>query len=254
MAMRPSSTVRTTQWRPVGTPAASIMSFAYALEPSSRAGSRAGPKHGTPATSSASASPATSGASGPTTPMSTSNSVASARMPAFPGAHSSSGRCGDRASARTIACSRPPPPRTRTFKPQPPLLRSSEGLTPSQRGDEVVDRDRGHRLVVRRAARAELERDARHRLLVGRLHDVDEVEVAEGRPLRLDRRAELLDLVVHLADAGRVVANGLHALGRECGEHDPGRHGVLLGGLPGALYPILPNRCRVFGPLWILCA
>jgi hypothetical protein len=57
------------------------------------------------------------------------------------------------------------------------------------------------RLVVRRAARAELERDARHRLLVGRLDDVDEVEVPERRPLRLDRRAELLDLLVDLADA-----------------------------------------------------
>ena len=41
---------------------------------------------------------------------------ASAAMPALPGAQSSSGCCGERASARTIACSRPPPPTTRTFK------------------------------------------------------------------------------------------------------------------------------------------
>ncbi len=39
-----------------------------------------------------------------------------AAIPALPGAHSTSGACGERASARTIACSRPPPPTTRTFK------------------------------------------------------------------------------------------------------------------------------------------
>ena len=61
------------------------------------------------------------------------------------------------------------------------------------------------------AARAELERDARDRLLVGRLDDVDEVEVAERRPLGLDGRAELLDLAVDLADPGRVVLDRLHA-------------------------------------------
>ena len=37
-------------------------------------------------------------------------------MPALPGAQSSSGARAERASARTIACSRPPPPTTRTFK------------------------------------------------------------------------------------------------------------------------------------------
>ena len=66
---------------------------------------------------------------------------------------------------------------------------------------------------------------ARHRLLVRRLDDVDEVEVAERRPLRLHRGAELLDLVVDLADARGVVADGLHALRRERRQHDPGRHG-----------------------------
>ena len=40
---------------------------------------------------------------------------ASRRMPALPGAHSTSGACGERSSVRTIACSRPPAPTTRTL-------------------------------------------------------------------------------------------------------------------------------------------
>ena len=81
----------------------------------------------------ASTRPATSGTSGPTTVRwtpsrstaatspSTSSAATSSRraswaMPALPGAHSSSVAPAERASARTIACSRPPPPTTRTFK------------------------------------------------------------------------------------------------------------------------------------------
>ncbi len=48
--------------------------------------------------------------------------------------------------------------------------------------------------------RPELQGYAGDDLLIGRLHDVDEVELTEGRPLRFDRRAELLDLPVHLSD------------------------------------------------------
>src|SRR4051794_23231501 len=76
----------------------------------------------------------------------------------------------------------------------------------------------------------ELERDARHRLVVGRLDHVDEVEGAERGPLRLDLGTELLDLLVDLADALRVVADGLDSLRREHREHDVCRHGVLLAG------------------------
>src|ERR1044072_3707650 len=130
-------------------------------------------------------------------------------MPAVPGVETTSGDCGGRWVARTTPCSRPPPPTTRT---RGVTARRGGRDRGSQRGDEVVDRDRGKRLVVRGAARAELERDARHRLLVRRLDDVHEVEVAEHGPLRLDRGAELLDLLVDLADAGRVVLDGLHAL------------------------------------------
>ena len=67
----PSSTVATTRCAAVGTPAASITSFANALEPSSRAAAASGPKQRTRSAASASASPATSGASGPTTTRST---------------------------------------------------------------------------------------------------------------------------------------------------------------------------------------
>src|SRR3954447_25633464 len=226
-----------------------MTSFAKSLEPSSRAAARTGPKQPTEAARRASTAPATSGASGPTTTRSTPASTAapasasgsaasrssgsgSARIPALPGAHNNSGRWGERASARTSACSRPPEPTTRTLM-GPKGLRSAGSN--SERGDEVVDRDGGQRLEVRRAARAQLQGDASHRLLVRRLDDVHEVEVPERGPLRLDGRAELLDLVVDLADAGGVVADGLHALGSEGGEHDPGRHGSSSVGSPGVV-------------------
>src|SRR3954451_11952306 len=201
-----------------------------------RAAGAVGPKAAIPASPSASTTPATSGASGPTTTRSTPSSravrttpstssactgrhgILSRAMPAFPGAASSSGRCGLRSSARTIACSRPPPPRTRT------RFTSAS----SKRGYELVDRDRRERLVARRAARAELERHPGHRLLVGRLDDVHEVELAEHGPLRLDGGAELLDLLVHLVDPRRVVLQRLDALGGQCREHHVERQGGYL--------------------------
>ena len=104
-----------------------MTSLANALEPSSRAAAAVGPNALTPASASASTSPATSGASGPTTTRSTASSRAAATsasrssaptssvrassaMPAFPGAHSTSGDCAERASPRRSACSRPPEP------------------------------------------------------------------------------------------------------------------------------------------------
>ncbi len=89
--------------RPVGTPAASMTSFAKRLDPSMRAPAATGPNAFTPIFSSASTSPLQSGASGPTTTRSgrfasahaataaTSSApmarfVASAAVPALPGA------------------------------------------------------------------------------------------------------------------------------------------------------------------------
>ena len=143
----PASTSVTTAWAAVGTPAASMTSFEYAFEPSRRAAAASGPKHATPAAAHASASPATSGASGPattsstpaaaaararpsTSPAPTSSTPASRRIPGLPGAHSTSGRCGERTSARTIACSRPPPPTTRT-RTYSEAMKSSIGIAVS---------------------------------------------------------------------------------------------------------------------------
>src|SRR5204863_5869177 len=111
----------------------------------------------------------------------------------------------------------PPPPTTSTrgvpvgVRPGPAGIRSPDpaGIRSSDGVNEIVDRDRDQRLVLGRPARAELERDPSHRLLVGRLDDVDEVELAERRPLRLDRGAELLDLAVDLADPRGVVLDRL---------------------------------------------
>ena len=48
---------------------------------------------------------------------------------------------------------------------------------------------------------------------VGRLDDVDEVVLAERRPLVQHLRAELLDVAVDLAQPARVRLQRLHALG-----------------------------------------
>src|SRR2546421_5666544 len=191
-----------------------------------RAAASDGPNARMRAAASSSTTPFASGASGPTTTRSARSSTAaptmpstssaatsrqrtpSRAMPALPGAAISSGCCGLRMSARTSACSRPPPPTTKILIG-----------TKLERCDELVDRDRGQRLVARRAARAELHRDSRHRLLVGRLHHVHEVVPAEGGPLCLDARSERLDLLVDLADPRGVVLHGLDALSRERREH-----------------------------------
>ena len=67
-----------------------------------------------------------------------------AAIPALPGAASSSGARAERASARTIACSRPPPPATRIFKP---LLRAAA----LERSRQLLGRHRRQRLARHRA-------------------------------------------------------------------------------------------------------
>ena len=141
-----SAAVVTTRASAVGTPAAAMTSLAKALDPSIRAATASGPKAAIPAARSASATPATSGASGPITTRSaptcfasrttspgslaeTTCRRASEAMPGFPGAACSSLTSGSAASARTIACSRPPPPitSTRTLREPTFLISAAPG-------------------------------------------------------------------------------------------------------------------------------
>ena len=129
-----SARVRARVARPVGTPAASMMRFANAFEPSSCAAALPGPKTGMPRSRRLSATPATSGASGPITTRSmrsslvnevtaagsfgsTSTIVASRAMPALPGAANTSCGSASERSERMMACSRAPEPRTRILTP-----------------------------------------------------------------------------------------------------------------------------------------
>ncbi len=181
-----------------------MISLQNAFEPSSSAPSAPGPKHAIPAAASASATPATSGASGPTT---TSRHARRARRRddgsrrprrravEHPRLRRDAGiprsaehlrrlrrapqRLDDRVLARAA-------PRTRT--------RDAAQIEPMKSSIGIATQ----RLVLAGSARAELQRHAGDDLLVRRLDDVDEVELTERRPLRLDGRAELLDLAVDL--------------------------------------------------------
>src|SRR5660398_270637 len=130
---------------PVGTPAARITSLAKDLDPSMRAASLSGPNMVRPRERKTSTIPATSGASGPTTVRSTlslsarsaSASVSSTSMrkssaspaiPALPGATNKRPSPGHRFKLLTNACSRPPPPTTRTTIAHPGCV----GLTYAQ--------------------------------------------------------------------------------------------------------------------------
>ena len=118
----------TTVYAAVGTPAASMISLANAFEPSSRAAAALGPERRRRPAASASTKPvderrlgadddevdaARAAASAPGRRRRRAARVGA--IPALPGAQNTSGACGERSSARTIACSRPPPPTTRTF-------------------------------------------------------------------------------------------------------------------------------------------
>ena len=106
-------------------------SFAHAFEPSMRAASRVGPKTGCPRASSSSARPATRAPQDrrrsdrclalddATRPCSTSSAATAGRSPArdagVPGAAKSRSTVGFCASRQIMACSRPPPPTTRSL-------------------------------------------------------------------------------------------------------------------------------------------
>src|SRR5512143_397227 len=116
----------------VGMPCRAMKAFAKSFELSSCAAACTGPKIASPAARNASTMPAASGASGPTTVSATfcsranatrsGNAVSatlatagSSAVPALPGATKTFATRGDCASFQASACSRPPPPMTRTF-------------------------------------------------------------------------------------------------------------------------------------------
>ena len=117
----------------VGMPWRFMNAFAKSFELSSCAAARVGPKMRSPAARNASTMPAASGASGPTTVSPTASRRANATSSSMsvigdvgelgsrapcrrcPGATNTCATRGDCASFHASACSRPPPPMTRTF-------------------------------------------------------------------------------------------------------------------------------------------
>ena len=246
----PASTSSTALHAAVGTPAASMISLANAFEPSSRAAAALGPNAAIPRAASSSTSPATSGASGPTTTRSqpsaaatspamsstaTSTSSASAAIPGLPGAHSSCGARGERASARTSACSRPPAPTTRTrIRPQTctsysEVMKSSIGNAGSV-SYIAVPRELSSidtRAIV-------MSSGASTTLMKSQRPSVAHCALTFG--------AQLLDLAVDLLDALRVVLHRLDALGRQRGEHEIRRHGGSIGRSQASRHGCIPSR------------
>ena len=95
---------------------------------------------------------------------------------------------------------------------------------PLHRPQEVVDRDERERLELRAPARAERDRHLRDGEVVRRLDDVDEVVLAEARPLVQDLRAHLLDVAVHLTQSPGVRVQRLDSLLGERRQHQVRRH------------------------------
>src|SRR3954462_1042085 len=93
-----------------------------------------------------------------------------------------------------------------------------------ERPEELFDLERRQGRDLRRAPCRERNRDLGDRGDVGRLDHVHEVELAERRPLVEDPAAELLDVVVHLAEALRIRLEGLDPLLRQRREEDEDRH------------------------------
>src|SRR5690606_8111302 len=150
-------------------------SLAKALLPSSCAAAAVGPKMRWPAARKRSTTPATSGCSGPTTvtltpsrstratrpsrsvaPTSTLRHFASVAVPALPGATSTCETRGDCASFHANACSRPPPPMTRTFIGSVPEVPDAG----EHHGDAVFVGRGDHFAVAHRATRLDHGLDA----------------------------------------------------------------------------------------------
>src|SRR5690606_28424786 len=138
-----------------------------AFDPSTTAAFARGPKHLRPARSKASTTPATSGASGPTmvsptwarrakatspgmssAAIATFETLGSRAVPALPGAQYTRFTRGDCAHFHASACSRPPPPMTRTFTSVPEVAHAGE-----HHRHAVLVGSRDHFRVADRSAR-----------------------------------------------------------------------------------------------------
>src|SRR5690348_6216541 len=166
-----------------------MKAFAKSFELSSCAAARVGPKMRRPASRNASTMPAASGASGPTivsaTPSRFANATSvamssigtlqrsgSAAVPALPGATNTFATRGDCATFHASACSRPPPPTTRTFigRSMPEMAHAGE----HHRNAALVGR-RDHLVVAYAAAGL----DDRDRAVIG--NDVEAVAKRKER-------------------------------------------------------------------------
>ena len=148
---------------------------------------------------------------------------------------------GDRADAEEDRDppERERPPRVPARGPREPscevVHRGGRARPTLERREQLVDRHERQRLELHASPRAELDRQVRHRQLVGRLDDVHEVVHAERGPLVEHLRPELLDVAVDLAEPRGVRVQRLRPLLGEGREHQIGRHERLLSVEAGAV-------------------
>src|SRR5713226_56108 len=132
-----------------------------------------------------------------------------------PRSPSGSGASRTPKSQRRLRSTTPPPTSSHTKRSgggrsSPASSRGLLGL-PADGADEGLDRYGRERLDLNGPARAEADGDACDRLVVLRLHDVDEVVPPERRVLRDDAGAHRFDLLVDLLDPARIRLQGLDA-------------------------------------------
>src|SRR5271166_5748637 len=171
----------------------SMKALAKSFELSSRAAARVGPKIRKPAARNASTMPAASGPSGPTTVRPTASARAkstssvisvsatllssgSRAVPALPGATKTLPTRGERAIRHASACSRPPPPTTRTFIVRPSL---EVDLAEDVENGAVIDaavqlRDVGGDHFDLLMAQGEQRQQHRHRHAAGDIRALDD--------------------------------------------------------------------------------
>ena len=110
--------------------------------------------------------------------------------------------CAERRGAEGVQRGRPEA--GPASEPTPAGVRRAGFPLGVKHAEQRVEVDQLERLELRAAACAERERDLCHGRGIGGLEDVDEVVLAQRRPLVQHLRPELLDVLVHLAQPARV--------------------------------------------------